>query len=167
MLGIHVGSCRAVSQVETAGRLRGWVRFEGITLIFVAPEFSHMNMVNFLEEFHTLLKDKGVGVPVGTVFFQLDALAIVFLARSDPTQDVVLKSRDPKGEFERMLFDVPRLLEFIGKQKQKPEGLAKLGQYGGLLVTQDVVEGLLHRFYEKRERYAPYFERYRALVHEG
>ncbi len=153
--------------IRTAEILRKRVRFEVCTLLFVAPEYSPENLEHFLRNLRDEALNREVTLPFGVILLELGALVVLFRALSDPAQQVVLKSKDPTGEFERTLFNPRRLLDLLQKQGHETPHQARIAPLQGVIVDEQVVASLLGAFLGGEERFSHYFEEYRKLAHEG
>ncbi len=153
--------------LKTAEELRRRVRFEECTLLFVAPGYSPENLEHFLKDLRDETRNREVTLPFGVILLELGALVVLFRALSDPAQQVVLKTKDPTGEFERILFNPDKVIALLQEQGHEPPHHAKLAPLNGVIVDEQVVARLLGEFLGGEEQFSHYFEEYRKLAHEG
>jgi hypothetical protein len=153
-----------VDYVETANQVRKYASFGGITLLFVAPGYSVKNATNFVTELNREIGQRGISGQVETEFLTLGALTILYLASSDIAQATVMKSKDPTGDFERLLFSPIQLVSHLTRRSTEPEGFPHLTQHGAIIVDESIVQNLLVDFYGGNEQYDSYFEHYHELA---
>ncbi|HZY92567.1 MAG TPA: hypothetical protein VFG07_07360 [Thermoplasmata archaeon] len=150
-----------LSYVQNADALSNRIDLHRVTLLFVAPEYSPENCEAFVSDFRTEREKARLQLPTDVVFLTHTALAVLYLTFASPTHSVVLKSKDPHGEFERLMIS-PRELQI----KHLVDGGAPCPRFQGegyVILHPDDIGPIFNHILQNPDYFAAHYETYRRL----
>lgn len=153
-----------VDYVETAEKVSSHLKFDEVTLVFVAPDFSMPNILDFSRKVVLETRRRRISIPTGIIFLRLGSLVVLLLAQTDPSHAAVIRSKHPDGSYERLLFSPADIIRLLSDQKLLDGERGTLATQDAVVLDEATVETILSSLYQGDSHYAEFFKRFRQIA---